>query len=89
MAETMGILLWEELPLYWGIDWNIPQVLEKAKNQFTELINRDYNRASSIIWSIANETAPTEARDEVLIDLAEHVRSIDNTWLVSAAYKKD
>jgi len=89
LADKMGILLWEELPLYWGIDWNNPQVLEKAKSQFTELINRDYNRASSIIWSIANETAPTEARNEFLIELAEHVRSIDNTRLVSAACKKD
>ncbi|WP_340110758.1 glycoside hydrolase family 2 protein [Maribellus mangrovi] len=88
-ADKMGILLWEELPLYWGIDWNSPEVLQKAKKQYSEVINRDYNRASSIIWSIANETAPTDARNAFLGAVADHVRSIDSTRLLSAACKKD
>ncbi len=89
MADEMGILLWEELPLYWGIDWENPKVLKNAKQQYTELINRDYNRASSIIWSIANETGPNDARNAFLTAIAEHIRSIDNTRLLSAACKKD
>lgn len=89
LADKRGILLWEELPLYWGIQWENPQVLEKAKAQYSELINRDYNRASSIIWSIANETAPIPARNEFLSSLADHVKTIDNTRLISAACKKD
>jgi len=89
LADQMGILLWEELPLYWGIDWENPEVLKKAKQQYTELINRDYNRASSIIWSIANETGPTDARNDFLKQIADHIRSIDNTRLLSAACKKD
>lgn len=88
MADQMGILLWEELPVYWGIDWEDPEVLEKAKNQYTELINRDYNRASSIIWSIANETSG-EPRNTFLISLANYIRTIDSTRLLSAACKKD
>ena len=89
LADEMGIMLWEELPLYWGINWGNTDVLTKAKTQYTEIINRDYNRASSIIWSIANETAPTDARNEFLKSIAEHVRSLDNTRLLSAACKKD
>jgi len=89
LADEMGIMLWEELPLYWGIDWNNPKVLENAKNQYTALINRDYNRACSIIWSIANETAPNPARNQFLISMTEHVRGMDSTRLLSAACKKD
>lgn len=89
LADEMGIMLWEELPLYWGIDWDNPKVLQKAKNQYTELINRDYNRASSIIWSIANETSPEKARNEFLIAIAKHIKALDNTRLLSAACKKD
>ncbi len=89
MADEMGILLWEELPLYWGIEWDNPEVLKKAKTQFTELISRDYNRASSIIWSIANETVPNDARNTFLSSIAEHIKSIDTTRLLSAACKKD
>lgn len=89
MADKEGILLWEELPLYWGIQWHNPKVLEKAKNQFKELINRDYNRASSIIWSIANETAVIPERNKFLGDLADYVHGLDSTRLISAACKKD
>jgi beta-glucuronidase len=89
LADELGILVWEELPLYWGIDWSDPEVLREAKKQFSELINRDYNRASSIIWSIANETAPIPDRNEFLSEMADFVRSKDNTRLVSAAIKKD
>ena len=89
LADKKGILLWEELPLYWGINWKNPEVLEKAKKQYTELINRDYNRASSIIWSIANETAPGPERNAFLGELADYVRSIDSTRLISAACMKD
>ena len=89
LADEMGILLWEELPLYWGIDWGNAKVLQKAKDQYSELINRDYNRASSIIWSIANETSPSPARNQFLISLAGYIRTIDSTRLLSAACKKD
>ena len=89
LADKEGILLWEELPLYWGIQWNNQRVLEKAKKQFEELINRDYHRASSIIWSIANETAVVIDRNKFLSSLADHVRSLDPTRLISAACKKD
>lgn len=89
LADKMGILLWEELPLYWGIQWDNPEVLNKAKKQYTEMINRDFNRASSIIWSIANETAPIQDRNAFLGDLADYIRTIDHTRLLSAAIKKD
>ena len=89
MADKMGILLWEELPLYWGIDWKNEDVLADAKRQFNEMIRRDKNRAATIIWSIANETTPGKARNHFLTAVAADVRSRDSTRLLSAACKKD
>lgn len=89
LADELGILLWEELPLYWGIDWKNKEVLEKAKTQFGELIRRDKNRAATIIWSIANETVPGKARNHFLSEVASYVRSQDCTRLLSAACRKD
>lgn len=89
LADKLGILLWEELPLYWGIQWDNPEVLEKAKKQYAEMIDRDYNRASTVIWSIANETASIPDRNNFLGELADYIRSIDDTRLLSAAIKKD
>jgi len=89
LADEMGILVWEELPLYWGINWNSDVVLNKAKQQYSEIIRRDKNRASTIIWSIANETQETPERMKFLRSIATHVRSLDHTRLLSAACRKD
>lgn len=89
LADEMGILLWEELPLYWGINWKSEEVLKNAKRQYAEMVRRDKNRAATIIWSIANETGPTHARNKFLTAVANHVRGLDSTRLLSAACKKD
>jgi len=84
-AEQQGILLWEEVPLYWGIDWDNEDVYANAQHQMGELIGRDKNRANVIIWSICNETSPTASRNRFLNKLAAFVRSRDDTRLISAA----
>lgn len=85
LADEMGLLLWEEVPVYWSIDWDNNISYESAKQQLTELIYRDKNRASVIIWSIGNETPNTDSRNKFMGDLADHVRRMDTTRLVSAA----
>ena len=84
-ADEMGILVWEENPVYWTIQWENPETLKNAKNQLTEVMTRDKNRASVIIWSMANETPVSDARNHFLKELAAHCRSLDNTRLLSAA----
>jgi len=84
-ADEMGILVWEEDPVYWTIQWENPSTFENAKQQLTDVITRDKNRACVIIWSMANETPVSDARNEFLRKLAAHARSLDNTRLISAA----
>jgi beta-glucuronidase len=85
VADEMGILVWEENPVYWTILWDNPGTFENARNQLTELITRDKNRASVIIWSMANETPVSDARTNFLKNLVTHARELDNTRLISAA----
>lgn len=89
LADSIGMLLWEEIPVYWTIDWENPTTYERAEQQLTELITRDRNRASVIIWSMANETPNTPTRLTFLKNLAAHAREIDGTRLVSAALFKE
>lgn len=84
-ADEMGMLVWEENPVYWTIQWENPATLQNAKNQLTEVMTRDKNRASVIIWSMANETPVSEARNNFLKELASHARNLDDTRLISAA----
>lgn len=85
LADKMGILVWEETPVYWTIDWSNPGTLANAKQQLKDLILRDQNRASVIVWSVANETPVSDARTQFLKSLVDEARSLDGTRLVSAA----
>ena len=84
-AERMGILVWSEIPCYWTIAWTNPVTLDNARQQLTDMIRRDHNRANVIIWSIANETPHSAERDAFLGTLAKHARSLDDTRLISMA----
>ena len=84
-AEKMGILVWSEIPVYWTIAWKNPKTFENAKQQLTDMIARDHNRANVIIWSIANETPHSPERDTFLGNLAQYARTLDNTRLISMA----
>lgn len=85
LADKMGMLVWEENPVYWTIQWSNTETYKKAETQLTEVISRDKNRASVIIWSMANETPQSEERLTFLTKLAKTARKLDNTRLISAA----
>ena len=88
LADKMGIMVWEEIPVYWTVDFTNKNSLNNAKNQLTEAITRDKNRASIIIWSMANETPPSEPRNAFLKELIIHTKGLDTTRLISAALEK-
>lgn len=88
LADEMGILVWEEIPVYWTISWNNKNTYLNAQNQLSEVINRDKNRASVIIWSMANETPVSEARNNFLTRLAKFTKVKDPTRLISAALEQ-
>ena len=89
LAEKMGIMVWSEIPVYWTIQWDNPDVFANAQNQLDEMIERDHNRANIIIWSIANETVPGDARNKFLSSLANYARQKDNTRLISMAMERN
>lgn len=78
-------MLWAENPVYWTISWQNELTYSRAEQQLRELISRDKNRASVIIWSMANETPVSDARMTFLTGLREVTLSLDNTRLISAA----
>lgn len=85
LADEMGLLLWEEIPVYWDIHFSSEDTYSDAENQLTELIKRDYNRASVIVWSVGNENPDTDERLKFMGGLAQRAHSLDSTRLVSAA----
>ncbi|MEI6418333.1 MAG: glycoside hydrolase family 2 TIM barrel-domain containing protein [Sphingomonadales bacterium] len=84
-ADEMGLLVWSEIPVYWLVAWDNPETLASARNMLAENILRDRNRASVVIWSVANETPVSDARNRFLRTLVADVRRLDPDRLVSAA----
>lgn len=88
LADRMGLLLWSEIPLYWGITWENSATYEHAQEQMRDLVARDHNRASVILWSLSNETTPGTARNTFLKNLAAYTRQLDDTRLLTSAMNK-
>ncbi|WP_237487865.1 glycoside hydrolase family 2 protein [Hufsiella arboris] len=85
MADSLGILVWSEIPVYWTIDFGNKEVLAKAKVQLNEMITRDHNRASVVIWSVGNETPISPTRTDFMHNLITEAKRLDQTRMISAA----
>jgi beta-glucuronidase len=85
VADRLGLLVWAELPVYWNVAFANEDTLERGRRMFSELIDRDRNRASVVIWSLGNETPAGEDRNRFFAALADHVRQEDPSRLLSAA----
>ena len=62
LCDELGLLAFEEIPLYFWNDSNEGQQTqaqraESAAFQLERLICRDYNHPSVIFWSVSNETS--------------------------------
>ncbi|MHB9133779.1 MAG: glycoside hydrolase family 2 protein [Armatimonadota bacterium] len=89
-ADQEGILLWEEVPAYWQVRMYEPEVMPLAFQMMREMIDRDLNRASVIIWSVSNECEWKNPEGDdgnwrYGIECAQLVRDMDPTRLISSA----
>ena len=84
-ADKMGIMVWSEIPDYWALEFDNPAVLVKAQQQLHEMVRRDRDKASVILWSVANETPNNPARTKFLTTMANEARGLDGSRLITAA----
>lgn len=85
-AERMGIMLWQEIPVWQAIDFSNMETMEKAAKMLTETILRDRNRCADCFWGIANETQNTPERNRFLAHLLKTGKDLDTTRLFVAAF---
>lgn len=83
-AEKMGLMVWDELPIYQHIQFSDSLVPKKMEAMLKEMVRRDKNRAAVVIWSLSNETySSTPNRNNELISLTQKCKAIDSTRLIS------
>ena len=84
-ADRDGVMIWSEIPLWQQISWDKPEVYAKASAVLGEMIRRDRNKASVILWSVSNETSRSAARNQFLTGLVTQARKLDSTRLITSA----
>jgi beta-glucuronidase len=91
--DAAGLLWWEEVPVYWLPNVQQEHMSRLALGMLREMIQRDWNRASLIIWSVSNECAGDAGHS---FDMAggnypywtracKLVRDLDDSRLLSSA----
>jgi beta-glucuronidase len=84
LAEKMGLMVWSELPVYQHIEFADTSVPQKMDLMLKEMVRRDRNRCSVVIWSLSNETYSfTENRDRALVEITQKCRAMDPTRLIT------
>ena len=85
MADKSGIMVWSEIPLWQRISFDKPEVYAKATFMLNEMVRRDRNKASIIMWSVSNETPNNPTRTTFLTNLANEARRLDKTRPITSA----
>jgi beta-glucuronidase len=84
-ADREGIMVWSEIPIWQHISYDKPEVYAKATYMLNEMIRRDRNKASVILWSVSNETPNNPTRTQFLTNLANEARKLDATRPITSA----
>jgi beta-glucuronidase len=84
-ADRDGILVWSEIPNWQRISFDKPEVYTKDIAMLREMIRRDRNKASVILWSVSNETGNYPVRTKFLTGLVDEARRLDSTRLITSA----
>ncbi len=88
-ADRDGIMIWSEIPNWQHISFDKPEVYARDQAMLGEMIRRDRNKASVILWSVSNETGNNPTRTKFLTDLANEARRFDPTRLITSALNSE
>ncbi|HME55556.1 MAG TPA: glycoside hydrolase family 2 TIM barrel-domain containing protein [Candidatus Lokiarchaeia archaeon] len=92
-CDELGMLVGEEIPVYWNVEFRNPKTIRLAARMMRDLIHRDFNHPSVIWWSAGNEV-PVSRRDCVqfmttIMKLAKRLDPSRFSVFVSKAFLYD
>ncbi|XP_046395919.1 beta-glucuronidase-like [Ischnura elegans] len=80
LADRLGIVVIDECPAIGINNFTQSVLLEKHKRIMTELIQRDKNRPSVVLWSLSNEPLSQEKGADVYFStLVNHTKALDSS----------
>ncbi len=85
VADELGLMVWGEIPVYWVLQFENKVTNAYARAHLREMIERDRNRASVVVWSVGNENHADAEQTAFRVRLAGLARELDSSRLISAA----
>ncbi len=84
-CDQSGIVVLSEIPSwqYDSVQLGRPNVQEKIKHQYQEMVQRDMNHPSVMAWSLGNEWPDFDQSYGQIRSLIEYARSVDSTHFVT------
>ncbi len=84
IADEEGVLIFEEIPLYWDCTFHDRHTQLLALKMLKTLVDRDYNHPSVIVWSVGNEI-PVELPSctQAIRNFLKFTKSLDQSRLVT------
>ncbi len=84
IADEEGMMVMEELPISYGINYKSIKTFQLAYHMLKNLIFRDINHPSVVIWSVANNLPIEDNSCKNFIKIMiEQTKSLDSTRLVT------
>ncbi len=77
-ADELGLLVYEESSLAWIRD--SPRLSDHCRRELGEMIERDQNHPSVVIWGVYNENPPAAALNSD--ELVRYIRTLDTSRVV-------
>ena len=91
MADEIGLLVSEEIPAW--ADTRKPKIVKTCLSMLKELVERDYNHPSIVMWFTGNAAQPERGSDPNLIAYNQKavalVKNLDPTRIVSYVNDND
>ncbi len=83
-ADKLGVLILEEIPVYWFCDYKNKDTFKLGARMMRSLVKRDINHPSVIWWSVGNEV-PIETIEcsRFFKHMMKWVRKLDDTRIVT------
>jgi len=77
-TDEIGLLVLEEIPVYWDLNYKSDKLRSLAASMVGDMIHRDFNHPSVIMWSVGNEI-PVENPDcdRLIAELMDLARTLD------------
>ncbi|CAG2119496.1 unnamed protein product, partial [Medioppia subpectinata] len=93
MADEVGIMVVDECPAVGLGGWKA-ELLAQHKQTITEMIARDKNHASVVMWSVANEPGTDKVKSPPYwVEIHKHIKALDTSRPITAAiaggYRED